>query len=122
MYNDIVEQGRTNCNIDLFRFHITLSSYITIHQAMPPNPLVSYQSTDQTPHIIETTRTAMQHSMSRNLISNNRKLGNQRRLRARKLGDVTSDGDVSFINNEEGTQRPGLDVCLIFAVGQGDVD
>jgi hypothetical protein len=64
----------------------------------------------------------MQHSMSRNLISSNWKLGNQRRLRTRKLSNVTRDGDISLINDEENTQGSGLYVCLIFAVGQGDVD
>jgi len=79
--------------------------------------LASHHSTDQPPHILKTTRPTMQHGVSRHQIPENQKLCNQRRVRTWEVGDVTSDRDISLINNEENTQRSRLDVYFIFAVG-----
>lgn len=110
-----------DCNLDLTMFRTVLTSpdnRLRVQvSSITINSFLTHQSTDQPSHIIKTTGATVQHGMNRNLVFRNRKLRNQSCFRTRKLRDVTSDGYIWLIDNEENTQRSRLDVDFIFAVG-----
>lgn len=97
---------------------------VTVLSRLPtnlPTPDAA-SSPHQIPHIIQATGPTMQHLVPRNHIPSNRELRYQRRLPARELGNMSGDRNVSLIDNEEDAQGTGLDVYLVFAGGEGNMD